>query len=88
MRRPKRWFVWWTVPVLVLTFLGVSPVAASAVESIPALQWPAVSVGRHENIVSSPTGSVTLPCNTLGHGVDLVTYSRLVDGVSEGRGAN
>lgn len=47
---------------------------ASAAESIPPLQYPAIPTGRHETMMSGPSGSVTLACSNTGPGVDLVTY--------------
>jgi hypothetical protein len=45
----------------------VSPMTANAAESIPELQWPAVKVSSNPtSVVTSPTGSVTVPCNDSG----------------------
>lgn len=55
--------------------LGVATATtATAAESLPALQYPAVGLaGYADGPVPGASGSVTLPCNPWG-GVDLVTY--------------
>ncbi len=76
MRRITRTLAQLTLLGVIASVLTVVPTGtASAAESIPTLQYPAVDVGRTTGLVSSPTSSVTLPCNTLDTGMDLVTYS-------------
>ncbi|WP_127466455.1 SGNH/GDSL hydrolase family protein [Streptomyces sp. B27] len=50
---------------------------ASAAESIPELQWPAVAASRYgTGMVTSPTGSVTMPCSYANSAYfNLKTYS-------------
>lgn len=63
---------------MVATLLGViTPTAAQAAESIPALKWPAVNAGTNYpgDLAVSPTGSVTLPCSTGNGGTDLRTWN-------------
>ncbi len=54
-----------------VTFAGT----ASAAESIPELQWPAVQVGEYGESKVSPQGETTLSCDPYGTEPDLVTYS-------------
>lgn len=49
---------------------------ATAAESIPALQWGPVQASNSATInLTSPTGSVTVPCSPNRGGSDLKTYS-------------
>lgn len=54
--------------------LFLPTLTATAAESVPELQYPAIPVGRHETMVSGPNGSVTLACSATSPGVDLATY--------------
>lgn len=54
-----------------LTFISAR--AAIADDSIPALQWPAISAGNTNAPLTGASGSITLPCN--GWDTNLSTYS-------------
>ena len=72
MRKPRHWPL---LASLCLTASLLLPTpTASAAESIPELQYPAIPSGRRDGMVSGPNGTLTLPCNNLDAGVDLVTY--------------
>lgn len=61
---------------LVSATLVAAPSVAVAAESVPVLQWPAVDVALPEGaLVSTPDGSITMPCSNYGSGGDLTTYS-------------
>jgi len=63
--------------MLALLATFVSSGTASAAESIPELQWPAVQVGTYSiysQSKASPQGEITLGCNAFDSAQDLVTY--------------
>ncbi|MFD9431477.1 SGNH/GDSL hydrolase family protein [Streptomyces sp. NPDC060002] len=58
-----------------LGLVAISSGTAHA-DTVPVLQYPAVTVGNYYgDIVTSPTGEVTVGCSTSGSGQDLVTYN-------------
>lgn len=77
MRRTLRTPVLLTLFSILVSLIVVIPSgAANAAESIPTLQWPAVTVGQIDGSpVTSPNGDVTLPCQNGNPGSDLITYS-------------
>ena len=63
MRQASRRPVVLVLLAMVASLLGViSPTAAQAAESIPALQWPPAQVGDGSTIVTGPSGSTTVGC--------------------------
>lgn len=60
---------------MIAALLSALPLAAQASESIPTTQYPPIPIGRYSDPVAGPDGSVTLPCNNLNGGNNLVTYS-------------
>lgn len=78
MRQPTRHTAVLVLLSLLASFIAVTATAgtASAAESVPTLQWPAVNVAQNlDHTVTAPNGDVTVPCTGTGSGSDLVTYN-------------
>lgn len=60
---------------MVTSHLIITTTAAHAAESIPEVQWPAVTASPNNDMVTSPQGHVTMGCSQYDTYQDLVTYN-------------
>lgn len=74
MRTPRQWPL--LASLCIVASLLLPTPTATAAESIPELQYPAIDLaGYTAGPVPGASGGMTLPCNTSDSGADLVTYN-------------
>ena len=77
MRRIRRMFgSFMATAGLVVSLAVATATEATAAESMPPLQYPAIGLADYtEGPIAGANGSITLPCTNSNSGTDLVTYN-------------